>query len=352
MTFAHEGLAICSVGKWDFGKEEWRITYKSITGTFLDEITHDIASQNWGEREWTTEFDTMAEVGIDTVVLIRAGYRERLAYPSVVVPEHVRTLPVYEDLVDLFLRLCEPRNMRFFFGTYDSGRFWHRYEWRREVEVNRGLIREAWARYGGYEAFGGWYLSHETPDTSKRILDIHASLAEEIRGVSDLPILISPFFDGRLDFGRRRSVEEHVEQWDEYFSRLGGLIDYCAFQDGTVEMLDLEEYVEASAKLAGSHGVESWSNLEAFDRDVPMKFPPIDSRKLLYKLETVQPYVSKTITFEFSHFMSPNSVWPSARMLYRRYRDFVASRGMRGRTGTATKTESKDLDPGSSLGPG
>ena len=250
MTFAHAGLAICSVGKWGFGKEEWRITYKSITGTFLDEITHDIASQNWGEKEWMTEFDTMAEVGIDTVVLIRAGYRERLAYPSVVVPEHVRTLPVYEDLVDLFLRLCEPRNMRFFFGTYDSGRFWHRYEWRREVEVNRGLIREAWARYGGYEAFGGWYLSHETPDTSKRILDIHASLAEEIRGVSDLPILISPFFDGRLDSGRRRSVEEHVEQWDEYFSRLGGLIDYCAFQDGTVEMLDLEEYVEASAKLA------------------------------------------------------------------------------------------------------
>lgn len=67
--------------------------------------------------------------------------------------------------------------MRLFFGTYDSGRFWHRHEWRREVEVSRGLVREAWARYGGHGAFGGWYLSHETPDTSKRILDIHASLA-------------------------------------------------------------------------------------------------------------------------------------------------------------------------------
>jgi Domain of unknown function (DUF5109) len=106
-----------------------------------------------------------------------------------------------------------------------------------------------------------------------------------------------------------------------------------------VEMLDLEEYVRASAELARRHGVEAWSNLEAFDRDVPMKFPPIDSRKLIYKLETVQPYVSKVITFEFSHFMSPNSMWPSAIMLYQRYREFLATRGGRHRAETETKTE-------------
>jgi hypothetical protein len=27
-----------------------------ITGTFLDEITHDIPSQNWGEEDWKKEF--------------------------------------------------------------------------------------------------------------------------------------------------------------------------------------------------------------------------------------------------------------------------------------------------------
>jgi hypothetical protein len=30
-----------------------RMAFKTITGTFLDEITHDIASQNWGEDERT-----------------------------------------------------------------------------------------------------------------------------------------------------------------------------------------------------------------------------------------------------------------------------------------------------------
>ena len=42
-----------------------------ITGTFLDEISHDIPHQNWGEREWDEDFRLMKAIGIDTVVMIR-----------------------------------------------------------------------------------------------------------------------------------------------------------------------------------------------------------------------------------------------------------------------------------------
>ena len=30
-----------------------------ITGTFLDEISHDIPHQNWGEKEWDRDFQYM-----------------------------------------------------------------------------------------------------------------------------------------------------------------------------------------------------------------------------------------------------------------------------------------------------
>lgn len=30
-----------------------------ITGTFLDEISHDIPHQNWGEKEWDMDFRYM-----------------------------------------------------------------------------------------------------------------------------------------------------------------------------------------------------------------------------------------------------------------------------------------------------
>jgi hypothetical protein len=30
-----------------------------ITGTFIDEISHDIPHQNWGPREWEKDFQYM-----------------------------------------------------------------------------------------------------------------------------------------------------------------------------------------------------------------------------------------------------------------------------------------------------
>ena len=46
-----------------------------IKGTFLDEISHDIPHQNWGEKEWDADFGHMHRAGIEHVILIRCGYR-------------------------------------------------------------------------------------------------------------------------------------------------------------------------------------------------------------------------------------------------------------------------------------
>ncbi len=57
-----------------------------ITGTFLDEISHDIPSNNWGRK-------------------------------------HMPVYPVYVDLVDLFLDEAERCHMDFYLGLYDSGKY-------------------------------------------------------------------------------------------------------------------------------------------------------------------------------------------------------------------------------------
>jgi hypothetical protein len=173
----------------------------AISGTFLDEVTHDIPAHNWGRREWEREFDTFVAAGLDTVILIRAGWGERLSFPSVSVSKKVSTLPVYADMPKLFLDLCDERGLTFFFGLYDSGYYWHRYDWRTEVELNRDFAREVWDRYGAHPSFRGWYLPHETADTSERIIDINTALAQEVRGIADLPVLISPYWHGRVEPG-------------------------------------------------------------------------------------------------------------------------------------------------------
>ena len=53
-----------------------------ITGTFIDEISHDIPHQNWGPTEWARDFQHMKAAGIDTVIVIRSGYRRFITYPS------------------------------------------------------------------------------------------------------------------------------------------------------------------------------------------------------------------------------------------------------------------------------
>ena len=94
-----------------------------ITGTFLDEISHDIPSANWGKKEWAKDFDVMKSIGIDTVILIRCGYKDKMTFNSRVLKNHFSMRPLYADLVELFLEQAERCGMEFFFGLYDSGKF-------------------------------------------------------------------------------------------------------------------------------------------------------------------------------------------------------------------------------------
>jgi hypothetical protein len=80
-------------------------TALSLTGTFLDEISHDIPHQNWGAAEWERDFQAMRAIGIDTVILIRSGYKRWLTYPSEVLISKAKCYRPYTDLVDLYLTL-------------------------------------------------------------------------------------------------------------------------------------------------------------------------------------------------------------------------------------------------------
>ena len=300
-----------------------------ITGTFLDEITHDIPSQNWGPDEWARDFDAMRAVGIDTVILIRAGYRHQATFASRVLAEAVGIRPVYLDLVDLFLGEAERCGMDFYFGTYDSGAYWTSGRYREEAEINKAFCEEVVRRYGDRAAFAGWYVSHEVDAYDEGVMEVYEDLSGRLRRLKDVPILISPYVHGVKQFGEGAvSFEEHVASWEPAFARLEGLVDVVAFQDGNVPLEELPRYLAAHRDLADRHGIRCWSNVESFGRDVPIKFPPIDFRQLRYKMEQAAAAgAEKQITFEFSHFMSPHSMYPSAHALYDRYREWLAETG-------------------------
>jgi hypothetical protein len=301
-----------------------------ITGTFLDEISHDIPAQNWGVKEWDRDFRAMKAVGIDTVVLIRSGYRRWMTYPSDVLQKQRDGFAPPVDLVRMFLDLSEKYGMAFHFGLYDSGEFWHKGDFQKEVDLNRMVTDEVWAKYGSSPAFNGWYITQEISRSVLSIVEIYASIGRHCKDLSGgLPVLISPYIEGCKDISafsgdvnRQNGItpEQHEKEWNEIMSGISGVVDIVAFQDGHVDFAELLEFLQINQALADKHSLRCWTNSESFDRDMPIKFLPIKWEKLLLKLDAARKAgVEKAITFEFSHFMSPYSAYTQAWGLFDRY---------------------------------
>ncbi|MCK4375803.1 MAG: DUF4434 domain-containing protein [Candidatus Brocadiae bacterium] len=301
-----------------------------LTGTFLDEISHDIPSQNWSAAEWERDFRTMQSVGIDTVILIRCGHKRWMTYPSEVLAAECDGFKPPADLVRMFLDLSQECGMSFYFGTYDSGRYWHAGEHQRELDISHRVVDEAWRRYGDCPAFRGWYLSLEISRANRQVAELYARLAAHCREVSGgLPVLISPYiagvkavhaFDSSIRSREGISAREHEREWDEVMGCIAGSVDIVAFQDGHVDFEALPQFLEVNRSLAERHGLRCWTNSETFDRDMPIKFLPIKWEKLLLKLQAAERAgVQKAITFEFAHFLSPHSCYAQAHGLFARY---------------------------------
>lgn len=305
-----------------------------ITGTFIDEISHDIPHQNWGATEWARDFQHMKMAGIDTVIVIRSGYRRFMTYPSAYLMNEQGCYAPPVDLIELFLNLADKHEMNFYFGLYDSGHYWDTGNMQQEIDVNRFVIDEAWARYGHHPSFRGWYLSMEISRKTKGAVEAFYTLGKQCKEVSaGLPTFISPWIDGKkavmaaqsaLTKSDVVSLQEHEQEWDELFSGMQGAVDAVAFQDGHVDYHELEDFFRVNKKLADKYGMQCWTNAESFDRDMPIKFLPIKFEKLRLKLEAARKAgYDKAITFEFSHFMSPQSMYPSAHHLYNRYLEYL-----------------------------
>ncbi|GAE86239.1 DUF4434 domain-containing protein [Bacteroides reticulotermitis] len=303
-----------------------------ISGTFLDEISHDIPHQNWGEREWDLDFQHMKRIGIDTVIMIRSGYRKFMTYPSPYLLKKGCYMPSV-DLVDMYLRLAEKYQMKFYFGLYDSGRYWDTGDLSWEIEDNKYVIDEVWKMYGEkYKSFGGWYISGEISRATKGAIDAFHTMGKQCKDVSNgLPTFISPWIDGKkaiMGTGKLTkedavSVQQHEKEWNEIFDGIHDVVDACAFQDGHIDYDELDAFFTVNKKLADKYGMQCWTNAESFDRDMPIRFLPIKFDKLRMKLEAAKRAgYDKAITFEFSHFMSPQSAYLQAGHLYDRYREY------------------------------
>lgn len=290
-----------------------------ITGTFIDEITYDIPSSNWSLEQWRADLDNMVEIGIDTLIFIRGGFEDKTIFPSKVMGTEYTF-----DFAGFIFEEAAKRNMDVYFGLYISNLCWNNGDAAGEIRKNKLFVDEVWQRYGHFPSFKGWYIPQETCCDHLNIGDIMRGLSGVCKDKApDKNVFISPFFktgitsrDGGL------TPEQHYEEWDRLFIKGGKDIDVCAFQDGTSPLNQLDEYFGRTAELCKKHNIHHWVNAETFERDVRCMYYPIPFQLLKQRLEHHKKYAEKIITFEFSHFLSPQSIYPSARNLNSLYRDY------------------------------
>ena len=258
----------------------------------------------------------MQKIGIDTMIFIRGGFENKSIFPS----KTLGTLSA-DDFAGFIFEEAEKRKMDVFFGMYISNLDWNGGDALGEIRKNKAFINEVYERYGKSPAFCGWYIPQEAAFDNLNIKEVMRGLSGLCKDKTpDKKVLISPFFKTDITYpGEAHTPERTYEEWDRIFDYGGKDIDICAFQDGTAPMDKMEEYYGAIKKLCDKHGIHHWVNAETFERDVRCMYYPITFQLLRDRLEKHKKYAEKIITFEFSHFLSPQSIYPSARNLSELY---------------------------------
>lgn len=295
-----------------------------ITATFIDEISFDIASNNFSKKEWKKELKIMKSVGIDTIVFIRGGLgaKNKCIYPS---PTFKSFYDDNNDFLGDMLTIADQLKMKVYIGLYMETINWNNGDYKQMTEQNSIFIDEIMAKYGHHKSIFGWYIPTEVCMDEFNIIPTLENLVNMIKEKTpDKKVYFCPLFRTRIlePIENEFSFEQTYDVWDKILKNIGNKIDAISFTDGTAPMELLEGYIAATKKVCDKYHIDYWANVELFDRVQPGLFFPIQFEILKYKIDIMKKYCVKLNSFDFNHFMSPNSMYPSGKLLFKRYKEF------------------------------
>lgn len=273
-------------------------------------------------------FKDMNKDGI-TMVLLAGGSGETICFPS-------KTLknPSKIDWYAKAFDLAEKYDMDVMLPgvSYEYNNLFIGKEWdpNIDLEVNKKLFKELNERYGSRSNFWGWYIPHEAGDRTHRG-DIMILLRELPRFLKKLTpnkkVTFAPWFTSRITLGEDATTPAQcASNWDSMLNEIDGL-DICAFQDTTAPNDEIGEWFSAVAPVFKKHGIELWSVVELFphfqDKPGIELFRSISFPFLMEKMKAAAPYVSNYACWEYETHLNPESKFPGAKELNRKYRKWL-----------------------------
>lgn len=297
-----------------------------ITGTFVDFGVNASASPSAYSDImirpgfWRRELADMQAAGITDVIIARIMELGRTHYHSMLLQEWDAT-----DHTRLIMDAAGELGLKVWLGGHLNAAFWDR-SWdfermmRRDKAANEFIFRELWGVYRMHTALAGWYVSNEpdrdnidTPDRQSAIQACLAGIYTMAHRGTGLPVLVSPFFSKSLP------PAELAAWWAAFLDR--PMFDILAMQDGVgcfprreLRPEDIPPYYAALAPVFRERKITFWNNVETFG-----PWPePGDLARIDRQYEAGKPYVQRSITWEYGHFLGRQIVGED------RYRQFCA----------------------------
>ena len=298
-----------------------------ISATFLDFSEKTDFYDRMLKRDlafWQAELRDMREAGIEDVVVARTVLSGRAHYHSALLEEWDE-----QDAVAAVMQAAAEAGLGVYLGLLLNLSFWDRTRdfgrmLRRDLNLNRHILGEMLDAYRQHPALRGIYVTHE-PDRDNVETPARAQVLREFLGQTyalvksscGLPVFCSPFFSKSLP------PEALAAWWKDFLDR--PMFDILAMQDGVgcaarrgIAPEDIPPIYATLAPVLAAKGIRFWNNVETFTivgAGQPLVPGPMERIDRQYELG--RPFVERTITWEFGHFLGRQQAGEE------RYREFA-----------------------------
>lgn len=302
-------------------------TQSPIKGTFIS-LASDLHI-GWTEREWAREFEAMAKIGFDTLI-IQCSAKIDSNSNEVVCFYNSGKFKIVRGQIDWILAESEKRGWKVYTGGIedddadDSNNL-------KFLELSKIVADDIYNKYHSFKSFAGFYISTElmlNDAAEAGPKAIYSDYGKYLKTkFPDKKVVVSPYFV--TDASRRCRIRNLTKSWhdrtpDEMAAQVKSFLKKCpvyivAVQDSTcwdVTMDDLRKYLPVIADAVRSQGREFWVDTEVFITSDYEHYTPAPISRITEQLEIEKNY--KCVMYCFNWNMDPNGS-AETKNLYRQY---------------------------------
>ncbi len=318
--------------QFTFEQKVDREAYPIAAGTFIQ----DYLVANWDDARWQEEFRLLKSAGMEYLIFAPAVHTDKEGLSRSIYPSKIKNVQQKgkKDLIDMCLRNAERAGFKVFIGLNFNESWWKsdysNTDWLKgQMEIGNLVADELAERYMKRypKSFFGWYWVWEVaniqplsqPANQLALAKaININLAHRNKKYPNMPFMIAPYMNYRIG-----NAKDYGRIWENIFAKADFKAgDIFAPQDcvgaGGLEMEHIPEwFAELGKAVKTKPGLRFWSDAETFDQRFWTSAP---INRFVKQMQLVSPYVSRIITFAYSHYYSPLN---GDKLFHNSYLDYV-----------------------------